>query len=75
MRHDMSSLSWDAFWQRMALQRAQLATPGHEGRQHGAESLRLGIPYGLKVKFDEQREGWVLLKIPRGDIDGVGEVK
>ena len=23
----------------------------------------------------DQREGWVLLKIPRGDIDGVGEVK
>ena len=22
-----------------------------------------------------EREGWVLLKIPRGDIDGVGEVK
>ena len=22
-----------------------------------------------------KREGWVLLKIPRGDIDGVGEVK
>ena len=21
------------------------------------------------------REGWVLLKIPRGDIDGMGEVK
>ena len=21
------------------------------------------------------REGWVFLKIPRGDIDGVGEVK
>ena len=26
---------------------------------------------GLYIK----REGWVLLKIPRGDIDGVGEVK
>ena len=24
---------------------------------------------------DTMREGWVLLKIPRGDIDGVGEVK
>ena len=23
---------------------------------------------------DTMREGWVLLKIPRGDIDGVGEV-
>ena len=23
----------------------------------------------------EKREGWVLLKISRGDIDGVGEVK
>ena len=56
MRHDMSSLSWDAFWQRMALQRAQLATPGHEGRQHGAESPRLGISYRLKVKFDELLE-------------------
>ena len=22
-----------------------------------------------------EREGWVFLKIPRGDIDGVGEVK
>ena len=22
-----------------------------------------------------EREGWVLLKIPRGDIDGVGEVR
>ena len=58
MRHDMSSLSWDAFWQRMALQRAQLATPGHEGRQH-AESPRLVFPTSekkvlVKVKFDEQ---------------------
>ena len=24
---------------------------------------------------DVMREGWVLLKTPRGDIDGVGEVK
>ena len=24
---------------------------------------------------EREREGWVLLKIPRGDIDGVGEVK
>ena len=29
------------------------------------------ITHGSK----QEREGWVLLKIPRGDIDGVGEVK
>ena len=23
----------------------------------------------------QEREGWILLKIPRGDIDGVGGVK
>ena len=28
-----------------------------------------------RVKMSAKREGWVLLKIPRGDIDGVGAVK
>ena len=33
--------------------------------------------YGLKILKTvlAQRERWVLLKIPRCDIDGVGEVK
>ena len=29
----------------------------------------------LKTAMRHKRERWVLLKIPRGDIDGVGEVK
>ena len=38
---------------------------------------RRGILHGIAKKYlkGEKRERWVLLKIPRGDIDGVGEVK
>ena len=28
-----------------------------------------------KREKGDERKGWVLLEIPRGDIDGVGEVK
>ena len=38
------------------------------------QSIHIGVdkPPNVEIKM---REGWVLLKIPRGDIDGVGEVK
>ena len=32
-------------------------------------------PISLSRRGERERERWVLLKIPRGDIDGVGEVK
>ena len=38
-------------------------------------SLVVGKEIQQAEKFPGEREGWVLLKIPRGDIDGVGEVK
>ena len=34
-----------------------------------------GAPVPVPVHFTLKRERWVLLKIPRGDIDEVGEVK
>ena len=37
------------------------------------ESMRLMSEGGKG--WQKEREGWVLLKVPRGDIDGVGEVK
>ena len=39
--------------------------------RHGGALPREAESEGGRCK----REGWFLLKIPRGDIDGVGEVK
>ena len=44
------------------------------GHKHGGDEGRM-LCWREKGGFVEEREGWVLLKIPRGDIDGVGEVK
>ena len=41
----------------------------------GCESGGLGTSMEEMRGACLEREGWGLLKIPRGDIDGVGEVK
>ena len=41
-------------------------------RHKGAAGKGRGPTWFVGIR---KREGWVLLKIPRGDIDGVGEVK
>ena len=41
-------------------------------RHKGAAGKGRGPTWFVGIR---KREGWVLLQIPRGDIDGVGEVK
>ena len=44
--------------------------------QHHREVNKADVgPRHSAFRVGPEREGWVLLKIPRGDVDGVGEVR
>ena len=47
----------------------------HQDSAEGAVLISHCEFRSLAYRTVKRREGWVLLKIPRGDIDGVGEVK
>ena len=46
---------------------------GERATSGGGLDQRETIKIRSQVMLLTQREGWILLKIPRGDIDGVGE--